>query len=703
MKQKLFCITFIFLLAASCLLPEATAQPRVPKIGYLYPAGGQQGTTFLVLVGGRDITRSSEIIVSGNGVSGRVVRDTLALHINDANERRLIHQLYWEALATLQGEASLPPRPPTPAQSADNTPLPTVEEVMNKYPYIELLQNLTPSNLELVYYYYFSPRINRNPLPETLNRGVLLEMTIAPDAEPGDRDFRLLGPAGLTPPARFMVGIYPEVREQEPNNTLSEDPESRNYRWREAALAPQSLRNQPPLELPVVINGQIHTGDVDHFPFTAKQGQKLVIDVRARHLRPYLADAVPGWFQAAIVLFDSDGKRMEEAMSYLYEPDPVLLFDVPKEGVYTLAIQDSIFRGRDDFVYRITIAESPWVTSVFPLGGQREHLHGFNLNGWNLQQNIMFLGERRNEKGVHEVSYISRTERPSLIPLTIHTWLPRPIYVAIDNLPETIESEPNDDFNRAENLQHPIIINGRISNKNDVDVFAFEGRKGERVVLDVTARSLGSPLDAMLELFDADKTLIASNDDRANSTGPNIGLQTHHADPYLNVELPADGRYFIRLYDVTQQGGEAFVYRLRISPPQPDFSVFCEPSSLTLRGTTPQLMKVRVVRKEGFDGGIRLRLANVNVFQLNDDMIAADTNEAAIRISALPRYLGATREVALEAVATIDGKEVVRPVTAVDNMEQAFIYHHWVSAKSLVISRPRPAIQPGNAGGIPAR
>ena len=522
MKQKFFCVTFIFLLSVLCLLPKAAAQQprplpmasRVPRIGYLYPAGGQQGTTFWMLVGGRDITRSSEIIVSGNGVSGRVVRDTLALHINDANERRLIHQLYWDALATLQGEKNLPPRLPSLPQSEEATPLPTAEDVMNKYPYVELLKNPTWTDMELVYDYYFSPRLERRPLAEILNRGVLLEMTIAPNAEPGDRDFRLLGPSGMTPPARFMVGIHPEVMEHEPNNSLSEEPESKDFRWREAALAPQSIRSQPPLDVPVVINGQIHTGDVDQFSFTAKQGQKLVIDVRARHLRPYLADAVPGWFQAAIALIDSDGKRIDEAMSYLYEPDPVLLFDVPQDGVYTLTIQDSLFRGRDDFVYRITIAESPLVTSVFPLEDR------------------------------------------------------------LQNLPETTESGLNDNFNRAGTFRQPIIINGRIADENDVDVFAFEGRKGERVVLDVTARSLGSPLDAMLELFDADQTLIASNDDRADSKGPNIGLQTHHADPYLNVELPTDGRYYVRLYDVTQQGGEAFAYRLRISSPQPDIAVF---------------------------------------------------------------------------------------------------------------------------------
>ena len=349
-----------------------------------------------------------------------------------------------------------------------------------------------------------------------------------------------------------------------------------------------------------------------------------------------------------------------------------------------LEIQDSIFRGRDDFVYRITIAESPLVTSVFPLGGTAGRSQRIGLQGWNLPQNTMRFDAVRIEKGVHEVSQIART------------WLPRPIRLALDDLPEKIESEPNDSFDQAENLRRPIVVNGRISSGSDVDVFSFEGRKGERVILDVTARSLGSPLDAMLELFNADQVLIVSNDDRTDSAGPNIGLETHHADPYLNVELPADGRYFVRLYDVTQRGGEAFAYRLRVSPPQPDFAVFCEPSSVTFRGNTPQTLKVHLIRKDGFDREVRLRLADINVFRLSENLIASDANETTVRLSALPSFGGRVREVALEAVAVIAGKEVVRPVIAVDTMEQAFIYYHWVPAKSLMVSRPRPGIRPGN-------
>ena len=50
-------------------------------------------------------------------------------------------------------------------------------------------------------------------------------------------------------------------------------------------------------------------------------------------------------------------------------PIPVLYYEIPADGEYVVEIKDAIYRGREDFVYRITIGELPFVTSIFPLGG----------------------------------------------------------------------------------------------------------------------------------------------------------------------------------------------------------------------------------------------------------------------------------------------------------------------------------------------
>ena len=74
------------------------------------------------------------------------------------------------------------------------------------------------------------------------------------------------------------------------------------------------------VDLPVVLNGQIMPGQVDRYPFRARRGQKLVIAVEARHLIPYLADAVPGWFQAVAALYDAKGDELAVADHYRFIP-----------------------------------------------------------------------------------------------------------------------------------------------------------------------------------------------------------------------------------------------------------------------------------------------------------------------------------------------------------------------------------------------
>ena len=54
------------------ITPTVHAQAR-PYLGFVYPAGGQQGTTFQIRVGGQNLDEVDEAIVSGKGVSARIV------------------------------------------------------------------------------------------------------------------------------------------------------------------------------------------------------------------------------------------------------------------------------------------------------------------------------------------------------------------------------------------------------------------------------------------------------------------------------------------------------------------------------------------------------------------------------------------------------------------------------------------------------
>ncbi len=306
----------LFLAVIPVSASTAMAQ-REPHIGYVYPAGGQQGTTLEVKIGGQYLDGVSEAYISGTGIEAAVIKHTKPLTQKQANELRT-------RLRELQKDRN------NPGVATEIT---------------ELRKKLATFNR------------NANPaIAET----VTLNIAIAPDAKPGKHQLRLMTTLGLSNPMTFCVDQLPEFREG------------------------QNEAEQTDVTLPAIVNGQILPGEVDRFRFQAQRGQSLVIVARARSLIPYLADAVPGWFQATLGLYDANGVEVAYDDDYRFNPDPVLHFKVPRDGEYVLEIKDAIYRGREDFVYRIAIGELPFVTSIFPLGGAADVRTTVKVKGWNL-------------------------------------------------------------------------------------------------------------------------------------------------------------------------------------------------------------------------------------------------------------------------------------------------------------------------------
>lgn len=624
---------------------SAVAQQR-PYLGYVYPAGGQQGTTFQIRLGGQNVDDPQQVSVSGTGVSARIVEARRRLNNQEM-------QLLREQLRIIRQSQAALARPNRPAKPLD----PATQQLVMK-----IDQRLA----EFV----------QRPACAAIASIVIVEVTIAPDAKPGQRELTLSTLRGVSNPLVFHVGQLPETT-RKPMLTAS---------FQVLGKERLSLRKRPDDEaekritLPCVVNGQIASGEVNRYRFEARKGQRLVFSTEARGLIPFVADAVPGWFQPVMTLRDADGREVAYQDDYRFKPDPVILFEVPRDGEYVLSITDAIYRGREDFVYRVSIGELPFVTSIFPLGAEAATNAKVEMKGWNLQGARLTLPPRDAGAGVYAVSASRGGIVSNCVPFELGT------------LPERLEQEPNNGISGAQHVTLPIIINGRINRPDDWDVFQFSGQAGETVVVEVKARRLDSPLDSFIKITDARGNVIAFNDDNED---PEAGSNTHDADSYRMLKLSVTGPYYVHVGDTARLGGEEYAYRLRISSPRPDFALRIVPSSVNMRSRSSATITVNAIRKDGFNAPIQLVLK------------APPAGFAATPVQLTPAQPMARLTVRTDRVSTpqpvslcIEGRTKTQDglvahvaVPAEDRM-QAFLWRHLVPAQELQALVFDPSSQP---------
>ncbi len=618
------------LVAALLFPPAAVAQQNVPHIGYVYPAGGKQGATFEITVGGQFLDGVSNAIISGPGVKAAIVEHKKLM--TQGEFMRLRDQLQ-ELMEKRQAAAKQQRKRFVSLSPAEEKTIAEIREKITGF--------------------------IRRPANASIAELVRLRVELSPDAAPGERELRLAARNGVTNPMVFCVGQLPEF--SKPPSPVLADPAILGNRFNNQLKAAAA---QPVIEvkLPAILNGQILPGAIDRYRFAARKGQHLIVSTAARELVPYISDAVPGWFQAVVALYDAKGKEVDYAGSYRFHPDPVLHYEVPADGDYTLEIHDSIYRGREDFVYRIAVGELPFVSSIFPLGGRAGARTTVEVRGWNLP-----------------VSKLTPETRAAghIVPVSVRRgeWLSNRVPFAVDALPESLEKEPNNDAKKAVRVKLPLIVNGRIEQPGDQDVFRFDGRAGEEIVAEVMARRLDSPLDSILRLTDAKGRQLAANDD---SEDKGSALLTHHADSRLRFKLPAKGAYYVYLSDTQRKGGPEYGYRLRIGKPQPDFELRVTPSAINARGGATVPVTVYALRKDGFSGEIALRLKDAPPgFALGGGLIRAGQDKVRVTLTVPPQRTQSPVPLNLEGRAG----QLTHLAVPAEDMMQAFAYHHLVPAK----------------------
>jgi hypothetical protein len=362
------------------------------------------------------------------------------------------------------------------------------------------------------------------------------QIKIASDCRLGEHHLRVRAATGVSDLRTFFVSPFPVLPEAEPNNELAKA---------------QSI------SLNSTVTGSITSEDVDCFVVNARQGQRLSAEMTAMRLGqaafdPYMAiqDC------SGAVLASSDD-------SSLLMQDPLISMLAPKDGTYVIQVRETSYGGNANFNYHLHVGDFPRPTSVYPTGGKA---------GETVM--LKFLGDPGGE--FSQAIKLPETPRDKFGVFAQQGGIaPSPNWIRISPFPNVLEVSPNPDQdpNRSglsadrrlemvsalyrEAATPPVALNGIISQKGEADWFRFKAKKDQTLEVGVYARRLRSPLDSVLEIFDANGKSIASNDDSAGS------------DSYLKFTAPEDGEYLLRVKDQLGQGGVDYTYRVEITPVTP--------------------------------------------------------------------------------------------------------------------------------------
>ena len=556
---------FTGMLALACGSTLAAAH-----IGFLMPSGAKQDSRVEIIVGGQGFWGSHNVHISGGGVTVEKVRYIRSLPNISGSQRRYYNQVL--------------------RQFHDGKPItvkkPESTEGWRTHSFHERLTELTPCERDIMYQAWFVPKNSLQASPAIAGR-VIVNLKIDKDAKPGVREFRLSDRNGaLSNPLKFFIGDVPEVRE-------------------DYFPFPPAVRSIPEIPIPSAVNGQIMPGETDRYTFKAAKGKEITFKLYGRFFNPFIGDGVPGHFQPVLEIVDKNGKVLAYADDYFFDPDPVLTFKAPEDGVYMLLIRDALYRGREDFVYRVNV----------------------------------FAGSMpKKDVAAPQIGKIPFRDMGNLK-----------------------ISDP---------LEYPVLIKHSLGKAAGNDYF-LKLKKDEEVALEVFARRVGMPPDALIRVFDEDNDLIAYNDD---TDRVKAGVILHNtADPVLYFKAPASGVYRVNVSDIARVYGEEYKYFLRIDRKRVRFNLYCTPSTLRVVANTANKLTITAERFDQFKGEIKLKIVSPKGYKfLGADTIPANADKAAFTITGEYKKSNPIDDLVIEGSA---GDFKTR-VIAGDEAMQAFAYTH---------------------------
>jgi len=489
-------------------------------------------------------------------------------------------------------------------------------------------------------------------------------VTVAPDVAPGLYDVRVAGLFGISNPRMFRVDSLPEIPEVEPNNDVSQ---------------------ATPVTIGTVVNARANGGaDVDFFRIPVVAGQTLVIRSEAARLDSPM--------QAMLQLFNSKGRRLVQSRR-IFSQEASLVWTATEAEELILRVQDIVYGGGDQFVYRLSVDSRPivdWISPSFVVADRPTTVRVFGRH----LPNGTATNRKLDGQTVFQQDVIIAPPEAGRAPIgaaAMAAFADSFWWSGIEGNLFQVGRSPIAPISEAKDTPDqlataPFEATGSFEDRSDEDVFRFEAKKGESWNIEVFAQRQGSIADPLLMVERvipaADGTvsfnrLATEDDDKQNPGGAD--LPTLSDDPSFQLNVPEDGTYRVRLKNRYSDslGDPRLTYRLSVRAPKPDYSLVVFDAFPSVDGKAPVTTGAVSLRKGGSyeltvyayrrDGhsdaiqltsedlpvGITCRPSVIGPGQASAKLVLTATPDAAVQLSQI-RITG--RSGSAEAVLQRDAK-----------------------------------------------
>ena len=411
---------------------------------------------------------------------------------------------------------------------------------------------------------------------EKTDKKLKLKLKIIKNADLGPRLYRLLNEDGLSDVRIFSISQFP------------------NYFEIEKIKAKEKIFNNDRKTAELVkknstICGSILNGDLDYYGIELEKGERLSCEIEAMRL-------ANRFFDPHLSLFDEQGTELvANDDNTLLRQDSYLEYVAPSQGKYFLLVRDSEYAGNYAANYRLHVGDFPRPVMSYPAVIKNDEVTKL--------QYILASQEKVTQQldavkllGKQQISFKQGGQAS-----------PSPIHILSNKNKSVLELEPNNEKKQATKFESmPINLNGVIEKKGDVDWWAVKLEAKKDYVFKLEARSLRSPLDGVLEIYNEKGKVLKKQDD------------TRGFDPKITLKSNEAGWYYIRIFDHLRRGALNFVYALTIELKAPTLALNLPPKrDRTQEGQTINLIQgsrmlcLLSVNRDGASGKEQIQFKNL--------------------------------------------------------------------------------------------